>query len=326
MAAVTRAVAATQADLLSQGIAALQDKDSAQQARGVSYLESVIQESPTSPEAGTACYRLGCYYKADRDKSLAYFKQAYGIRGKDQANAGISIAHTLVATGKRLDAGAAFAEVGERFPDKAQYACYRAGMCYLGESRDKADPSALRKRAKDLFSKSAAAGNAEAQLQLLGMRWEDCDSNHSEAEWATLMSDLETYARDTKPPAYARARAFLMIAEHKLDSGDAAAALTYTSQVLGTEFKGCRIEQAWALDVEADALEDLGRWDEVVAVCDQIYSGFTDSDNFRGNNVRACALDRKASALKMLGRQDESAAVLVQLRQEYPAYAQKGGL
>lgn len=326
MATVAPAIGASQADLLMQGIAALRDKDPAQQALGVSCLESVIWNAPTSSEAGTACYQLGCYYRLDREKSLAYFRQGYGIQSKDQSNAGISVGHTLVAMGKKLDAAVAFEDVGNKFPDKASYAYYRAGMCYLGESRGKVQSAALRNKAKELFAKPVAAGNLEAKLQLLGMRWEDCDNG--KAKWEELIPDLEAYAQDPKPPAYARARAFLMIAEHSQDIGDASNALTYTGKVLAIEFKRCRAEQAWAMRVKASALEDLGRWDEAVAVYSDIYSQFTDSDNFGGNNVRAISLYYKAQALKKLGLNDECMAVMDTLRQEYPdtIYARAGGL
>ena len=315
---------ADQADVLAQGVSALRQEDSAQQSLGVSLLESVIQNAPASSEAGTACYQLGCHYAKDRVKSLAYFKQSYGIPGKDQSNAGISVAHTLVATGKRLDAGTVFEEVGTRFPDRAKYAFYRGGMCYLGESRGKKDSAALRNRAKDLFVRSVAAGNLEAKLQFLGMRWEDCYDG--KGEYDELIPDLETYANDVKAPKYARARCLLMIAEYGADNRDSDMALSYTSKVLTPEYQKCRTEQAWAMHVKAIALGDLGKWDEVVAVCNDIYSGFTDSNNFGGNNVRANALCDKARALKKLGQDEESAAVLATLRQEYPEYAKLGGL
>lgn len=326
LGAVVPAVGTSQADLLAQGIAALHDKEPAQQTLGVSYLESVIQNAPTSSEAGTACYQLGCYHKADRDKSLAYFRQGYGIPGKDQSNAGISVAHTLVATGKKLDAAVVFEEVGTKFPDKADYAFYRAGMCHLGESRGKADKSALRHKAMDLFARSSAAGNLEAKLQVLGMRWEDCCDE--KADYAQLIPDLEAYSEDAKAPAYARARCLLMIAEHSQDISENNRVLEFTDRVLTPQFKKCRAERAWAMRVKAEALGDLGRWNDAVDIYTDLYSQFTDSDNFAGNNVRAIALYYKADALKRLGLNDESGTVMAILRQEYPdtIYAQSGGL
>lgn len=316
LATVAPAVGASQGDLLAQGVIALHDDDPAQQALGVSCLESVIQNAPTSAEAGTASYELGFYYKVDREKSLAYFRQAYGIAGESQSKAGISIGHTLVAMGKKLDAAAVFEEVGTKFPDKANYAFYNAGMCYLGESRGKIQSAALRNKAKDLFAKSMAAGNLEAKIQLLGMRWEDCDNGNG--KWEELIPDLESYARDPKPPAYARATALLMIAERSLNSGDNDNATAYTDEVLAAEFKTCRTEQAWAMLVKAGALEELGRTDEAIGLFDNIYSQFTDSDNFRGNNVRAASLYFKAQALSKLSLEDQSAVVMDKLRQEYP--------
>ena len=326
LAAVVPAIGASQADLLVQGIADLHDKDPAKQAQGVSCLDEVIRNAPNSPEAGIACYQLGCYYRLDREKSLVYFRQGYGIQSKDQSNAGISVGHTLAALGKKLEAADAFEDVGNKFPDKASYAYYRAGMNYLGESRGKLQSAALRSRAKELFTKSVAAGNIEAKIHILGMRWEDCYNGN--AKWEELIPDLEEYANDPKPPAYARARAFLMIAEHSQEIRDAGNALTYTDKVLETEFKGCRAEQAWAMRVKADALGELGRWNEAVAVYSDIYSQFTDKDNFGGNNVRAISLYYKAQALEKLGLNDESVAVMNMLHQEYPdtIYARAGGL
>jgi tetratricopeptide (TPR) repeat protein len=316
-AALGPAVGATQQELLLQGIAALHDKDPAQQAQGASILESVIANAPTSPEAGPVCYQLGCYYKADREKSLAYFRQGYGIPGKDQSNAGVSVAHTLVAIGRKVDAAAAFEDVGTKFPDKANYAFYRAGMCWLGESRGKIQSLALRNKAKEDFAKSVATGNLEAKLQLLGMRWEDCDN--AKAKWEELIPDLESFAHDSKAPAYARARAFLMMAERSLNSGQNDDALTYSEEVLAADFKGCRAEQAWALLMKAGALEEMGKWDEAIPLYDRIYSEFTDADNFATNNVRAAALHYKGKGLKRLGAIQESAAVMEKLRQEYPS-------
>lgn len=315
-AAVTRVLGASQADLLAQGIAALGEKDSAQQALGISILESVIQNAPTSPEAGTAWYQLGSHYRLDREKSLACFRQAYGIPGKDQVNGGISTAHTLVAMGKKLDAASAFEDVGAKYPAEVKYACYRAGMCYLGVSRSEAQPAGLRDKAKDLFARSAAAGNLEAKLQLLGMRWEDCDAG--KAKWDGLIPDLEAYARDPKAPAYARARALLMIAEHSLNSDDNENALAYADEVLATEFKSCRIEQAWATFVKAGALAELERTNDAIELFDTIHSRFTDADNFAGNNVRAAALYFKAELLRKNGQEDQALAVMDELRQEYP--------
>lgn len=322
---VTPAVAATQSDMLVQGIAALHDKDPAQQVQGVGYLESVIHNAPTSPEAGTACYQLGRYYKADREKSLAFYKQAYGISGNDQADAGVMAAYTLNALGEKLDAASMFEEVGTTFPGKASEAWYRAGMCYLGESRGKVRSAALRAKAEGLFGKAATLGNLDAQLQLLGMRWEDCDNG--KAKWDDVIPDLEAYTQNTKAPAYARARACLMIAEHSWDAGGQSdRVLAYTGKVLATEFKDCRQEQAWAMYVRACALEQLGSWDEALKLYDDILDRFTDQDNFGGNNVRAVALYCKADSLKKLGRNDESAAVMRLLRQQYPTseYAQGG--
>ena len=328
MAAVAQAIGASQEELLAQGIVALHEKEPAQQTLGVSCLESVIQNAPTSPQAGTACYQLGCHFRVDREKSLAYFRQAYVIPSKDRVNAGISIAHTLVAMGRKLDAASAFEDVAVRCPAEVRYACYRAGMCYLGESRGKAEPAPLRDKAKRLFTKSAAAGNLEAKLQLLGMRWEDCDAaDPDKADWGGLISDLRAYGQDAKAPAYARARAFLMIAEHGQIDGDTDQALRYTDEVLAPEFKGCRAEQAWAMYVRAMALGELGRWTEAFALYDDIHSKFKDSDNFGGNNVRAIALYCKAHALNQLGRNDEAEAVMAALRREYPnsEYALLGG-
>lgn len=315
LTAAVPAIGATQAELLAQGIAALHDKSPTQQSVGISILESVIANGPSSPEAGTACYQLGMYYKADREKSLSYFKQSYGIEGKDQPNAGISMAHTLVAMGKKLDAAAVFEEVGTRFPKKASNAFYRGGMCYLGESRGKIQSLALRNKAKEGFATSAALGNLEAKLQLLGMRWED---RGPKDKWENLIPDLEAYAEAAKAPAYARARCLLMIAEHSQRINESDRVLEYTDRVLVPEYKKCRAEQAWAMRVKARTLEFLGRWSEAAALYSDIYSTFTDADNFGGNNVRATALYRKAEALNKLGLKEESSAVMEVLRQEYP--------
>ena len=147
--------AMTLADQLAFGKQAISAEDQQTRETGIAALEDVIMREPTSSEAGEANYRLGLHYQKDRARALTYFSQAYSIANPYRSQAGISVGHTLVAMGRKLDAASAFEDVAAKCPAEAKYACYRAGMCYLGVSRADAQPASLRDKAKDLFARSA---------------------------------------------------------------------------------------------------------------------------------------------------------------------------
>jgi len=297
--------------------------------KAIEYCQRVVSTYPQSLQAADASCKMGdCLSRLNRRvEALAAYQWVLANHAQSPIapEASRGIAYTHIALGQRTEAMKAFGDLAAAYPESPQAALahLRMGMLYISDLRKDAENApALRQKALDQFaaalsSKAASAEVvAEAALQTLGMRFEAAlDGSES---WTAVDSALETFEQShPNAPSKAKARVCLMRAERATSLKNYEEVIRLTEPLPKT-YPGLRIESAWSMLLLGSAYAETGRHREAVATFDAIVGGYTDADNFAGNNVRALAVYFKISCLEKLGETAAAAAATAFLKQTWP--------
>ena len=331
LALVVPVIGASQAELLAQGIAGLNDKDPVQQAQGVSILQGIRAAAPQSGEAGDAAFALARYYKGERAKKLALYAQAWNTPSTHRREAGKSLGCIRSAVGDKQGAVDIWLAVAAAYPSEKESSYASAQRALVGMARlekDWAKREVIRGQAKLL--QDSILANRESPYYWEN-RIERAAMDHEEAQnekrpWGPVIDELAEIGSDTSAPKWARARAYLIAAEGEGFQKNREGIIEFCDLALEVAkpdeakpvLSNCRTEYYRSLYEKAGAFCALNRRAEAIPLYQQIIAECKPTDNFGGlDNVEAASW-WLVKCYNNLGMAEEADEALAQFRQQYP--------